>query len=73
MQFFFFFISSFEGVLTEREGDVIAHAQQLAETHRASISVYPQLLHTLGSSSHRLLVVGGDYDPVALGFQGYGF
>lgn len=34
--------------LTECEGDMITHAQQLAETHRASIFVYPQLGNPAG-------------------------
>lgn len=34
-----------EVCLTQCEGDVITHAQQLAETHRASVFVYPQLCH----------------------------
>lgn len=45
-----------EAKLTQCEGDVITHAQQLAETHWASIFVNPQLLHTENEmhSSHIL-------------------
>lgn len=36
--------------LTEREGDMITHAQQLAKTHRASILVDSQLCHPAGAT-----------------------
>lgn len=35
-----------ENQLTQCKGDVVTHAQQLTETHWASISLYPQLLHS---------------------------
>ena len=51
--------------LTQREGDVITHAQQLAETHRASILVYPQLLHPAGQTHNSYIINGKSKKPLA--------
>lgn len=43
--------------LTECEGDVVAHSQQLAETHRAVALVNAQLLHPKDDKHNHCTVI----------------
>ena len=61
---FYFVIFIFEMVcLTEREGDLVTHAEELGETEDALLRVQSQLCHPSYSVANRVLVVARHHNP----------
>lgn len=54
-------------ILTQRERDVIAHAQQLSETDDLVLRRNADLLHFVNSKANGILVVRCHHDSDALG------
>lgn len=52
-----------EAQLTQCEGDMITHAQQLAETHWTSIFVYPQLFHPENDMQNSYILYSSNTQP----------
>lgn len=51
-----------KATLTQGEGDVVTHSQQLAEADDSVQRVDAVLPHLIDRVAHSLLVVGGDHD-----------